>query len=127
MGVPRDLLYTRNHQWVRLDKNSATVGISYYGQLQLGQIVFIDLPDVDKSVSASETLATIESSKAAVEIQSPLSGTVIKVNETLSKTPEYINTSPYKDGWICVLKMRKPDEKNLLLDAQAYDALLESI
>jgi glycine cleavage system H protein len=127
MSLPQDLYYTSRHQWVKLDQATARLGITFYGQMQLGQIIFIELPALDTKVAASEVIATIESSKAAVELQSPLSGRVVEVNQQLNKAPGLINSSPYDQGWICVLALDSPDEAKELLDAAAYQSLLESI
>ncbi len=127
MSLPKDLLYTSQHQWIKLDNNKATLGITFYGQMQLGQIVFVELPSLGKEIVRSQVIATIESSKAAVEVHSPLAGKVIEINQRLSKEAQLINTSPYGEGWICVLEMAAATEAQELLDVNAYQGLLESI
>jgi glycine cleavage system H protein len=127
MCLPQDRYYTLSHQWVKLDQGKARLGITYYGQMQLGQIIFIELPAPDTKIAASQVIATIESSKVAAEVHSPLSGKVVEVNQKLSKTPGLINSSPYDQGWVCVLALDSPDEAKELLDAAAYQSLLEGI
>ncbi|MFC1514422.1 glycine cleavage system protein GcvH [Candidatus Omnitrophota bacterium] len=127
MSAPNDLLYTKAHQWVKIDRDQAVVGITFYGQMQLGQVVFIDLPKLNAVIAAAATLAVIESSKAAAEVPSPLSGKVVKVNQQLVDDPELINRSPYDEGWLCVLAIDDPGQTEGLLDAHSYQALLERI
>ncbi len=116
MSLPKDLFYTPQHQWVKLDKNKLTMGITYYGQMQLGQIVFIELPSLGKEIVRSQVIATIESSKAAVEVHSPVAGKVVEINTRLSKEPKLVNTSPYDQGWICVIEMAAAAEAHRYLE-----------
>ncbi|MBN2120176.1 MAG: glycine cleavage system protein GcvH [Candidatus Omnitrophica bacterium] len=126
MGVPRGLLYTKDHEWARIEQNNAMVGITYYAQSHLGDVTFVGLPQLGKSFSQFETIATIESTKAAVEIHSPLSGKVIKINESLTSNPELINRSPYDQGWLAVLEINRDSEEKNLLTAGQYDIFLET-
>ncbi len=127
MGVlPANLKYTREHEWIRLEPDgSAVVGISDHAQHQLGELVFIELPDPGRTVTAAEPCAVVESVKAASDVYAPLSGTVTAVNEALSTEPGLVNKSPYEEGWLFRLQ---PADASLegLLDAAAYQRLLDS-
>ena len=121
--IPDDLYYTREDEWVRLEKNRVTIGVTDYAQQQLGDIVFVELPAVGKAVDKGGEAAVVESVKAASEVYAPISGEVVEVNENLGKTPEVINTDPYQAGWICKIKISDKGELASLLDAEKYQAL----
>ena len=123
--IPNDLSYTKEHEWVRIDGDRATVGITDYAQSQLGDITFVELPQVGGKVSQSKELTVVESVKAATDIFAPLSGEVIEVNASLEDEPEKINASPYEDGWICRIRIADPSEAEALLDHKAYASLVE--
>lgn len=127
MEVKKELFYTRDHEWVKIEGNQATIGISDYAQYALGDITFVELPDVAKDIKQQETLSTIESVKAASDIYAPLSGKVIKINEALNVTPELINTSTYNEGWIAVIELDEPSEKENLMDAAGYEGYLKTL
>ncbi len=127
MEVKKELFYTRDHEWVKIEGNQATIGISDYAQYALGDITFVELPDVAKDIKQQETLSTIESVKAASDIYAPLSGKVIKINEALNVTPELINTSTYNEGWIAVIELDEPSEKENLMDAASYEGYLKTL
>lgn len=127
MEVKKELFYTRDHEWVKIEGNQATIGISDYAQHALGDITFVELPDVAKDIKQQETLSTIESVKAASDIYAPLSGKVIKINEALNVTPELINTSTYNEGWIAVIELDEPSEKENLMDAASYEGYLKTL
>jgi glycine cleavage system H protein len=127
MAVEQDLLYTKDHEWVKIEGNQATVGISDYAQHALGDITFVELPDVGKDVKQQETFSTVESVKAASDIYAPLSGKVAKVNEKLNEAPEVLNTSPYSEGWIAVIELADIAEKEKLMDAAAYEEYLKTL
>jgi len=122
---PDDLKYHKEHTWARVEGNKATVGITNYAQDSLGDIVYIDLPEVDGSVEASSEISEIESTKSTSSVISPVSGTIVEVNEELEDTPEVINESPYGKGWICVIEMSNPGELDNLLDASDYEKYIE--
>lgn len=124
MAAPDDCRYTKEHEWVRAEGNTAFVGITDYAQKQLGEVVFVDLPEVGREVNQGEEFAVVESTKAASDIYAPVSGTVAEVNEMLSESPDAINRDPYGDGWIARLSLADPTEINALLDAEAYDAFV---
>ncbi len=118
--IPKELKYTESHEWVRVEDNIAVVGITDHAQHELGDIVFVELPETDAEYGAGEAAATVESVKAASDIYSPLSGRVVEVNEALEDSPELVNKSPYGDGWIFKIEISDPSELDALLDADAY-------
>ncbi|MFJ7274740.1 glycine cleavage system protein GcvH [Kitasatospora sp. NPDC098663] len=123
--VPKDLKYTKNHEWVRTTgKDKAQVGITDFAQKQLGDIVFIDIPTVGRKLEAEEAFGTVESVKAVSDIFMPLTGTVTAMNEGLNDEAELANTDPYGDGWIVELTVAKPDELKQLLTAAQYEAYI---
>lgn len=120
--IPADLKYTKTHEWVRLnDDGTATVGITDYAQAQLGDMVFVEIPEVGRVVTAGEECAVVESVKAASDVYSPVAGEVIEVNEALTDHPELLNQDPYGEGWLFRLQPVEPLDE--LLDADAYAAL----
>ncbi len=119
--------YTKEHQWAKVEGNMAVVGVTDYAQHQLGDVVFVELPEVGKEVEAGDTLATIESVKAMSDVYSPLTGKVSSVNEALNEDPSLINVDPYGDGWICELEMLDPSEVEDLMTADDYRAYLEEL
>ena len=123
-----DRRYTQDHEWARLEGNdTVTVGITDFAQEQLGDIVFIELPPVGETFDAGEELAVIESVKAAAELKSPVSGTVIEVNEELEDSPETVNMHPTEDGWFCRIKMDDMDEFDELMDSDDYEDYLTEL
>jgi glycine cleavage system H protein len=120
---PSDRRYTKEHEWVQAAGGSATMGITDFAQRELGDIVYVELPAVGRSVGQGEVLGTIESVKAVSEIYAPVSGTVAEVNTLLSDKPETINADPHGAGWICRLTITVPSEVDALLDAGRYAAL----
>ena len=124
---PKDLRYSREHEWVRVEGDLARVGITYYAQEALGDVVYVELPIEGDSVQAGESLGTAESVKAVSEIYAPVSGEVVEVNETLEDKPELLNKDPYGEGWLVVLKMSDADELEKLMDAGAYEEYLKTL
>ena len=125
MNVPDDLKYTESHEWIRLDGSKAYVGITDYAQESLGDVVYIDLPETGKPVSADEELTTIESVKAAEPIYSPLAGTITEVNEELNDKPELINSQPY-EAYIFALELDDTAAFNSLMSPEEYADLIEA-
>ncbi|RME53733.1 MAG: glycine cleavage system protein GcvH [Deltaproteobacteria bacterium] len=122
MEFPSDLKYTKEHEWVRVEANDeAVIGITDFAQDQLGEIVFVELPEVDDEFSKEENIATVESVKAVSDVYAPVSGTVLEVNEDLPGMPETINEDPYGDGWMIRIKMSDPSEVDSLMDADEYE------
>ncbi len=122
--VPSELRYTKDHEWVRVDGDVATVGITEYAASQLGDIVFVELPDAGKSLDQFATFGVVESVKAVSDLFAPLSGTIAESNATLAGSPELVNSEPYEGGWMIRLTLSAPAEVDELLDAAAYDALI---
>ncbi|MDT8903122.1 glycine cleavage system protein GcvH [Anaeroselena agilis] len=121
MNNPQELKYSREHEWVRVEGNRATVGITDFAQHQLGDVVFVEVPTVGLAVTAGQKFSVVESVKAVSDIYTPLSGTVVAVNDALNDTPEKINEEPYGAGWIAVIEMSNPGELDALLDAAGYE------
>ncbi len=117
--------YLKTHEWAELNGNVATVGISNHAQDQLGDVVYVNLPDVGKNVKAGEILCSVESVKSASDVYSPLSGKVVEVNKALETSPELINKSAEGDGWIAKIEVSNPKEFDTLLDKAAYDKFVE--
>jgi glycine cleavage system H protein len=124
MNFPEDLRYTQEHEWVRVDGPLARVGITDYAQDALGDVVYVDLPQVGATVAAMASCCEVESTKSVSEIFSPVAGTVAEVNTDLSDTPQMINEDPYGKGWIFAVEMTDAAEVDGLMNAAAYQALL---
>ena len=124
MTVPTDLRYTRDHEWVRLDGDEAVVGITQYAADQLGDIVFVELPETGKALEASRPFGVVESVKAVSDLFAPLSGEVVATNDALTAGPELVNSDPYGAGWMVRMHLADAGDLEDLLDADAYDALV---
>lgn len=122
---PEDLKYTKEHEWVAVNGNVGTVGITHYAQSELGDIVYVELPAAGSPVVAGEEFGTVESVKAVSEIFAPVSGEVLEVNAALAKSPETINKDPYGDGWLIKLKLADPKELPSLMSAADYRKYIE--
>ncbi len=126
MNTPEGLRYSLDHEWVRVDGDSATVGITDYAQDALGDVVYVDLPELSSAVMAGATFGEVESTKSVSELYAPISGAVSSVNDELGDEPEKLNSDPYGEGWICTITIGDASELDGLLDASAYRALTES-
>ena len=124
MNVPEDLLYTETHEWIRREGDKVRVGITDHAQSELTDVVYVELPKMDRQANAKETIAVVESVKAASDIYAPVKGTVVEVNKALEADPGLINREPYGQGWIFVLKIDNPDDLKQLKDAAAYGAVI---
>lgn len=124
MNVPDNLLYTEEHEWVALEDDIATIGISDYAQSELGDIVFVELPSVGDSITKGDSFGTIEAVKAVSDLFAPMSGEVIEVNENLSDNPEIINESPYEEGWMIRIRVSDVSEQEMLLTAESYTDII---
>ncbi len=122
---PDDIKYHREHAWARVEGKRATIGISDYAQQQLGDIVYVDLPEIDTEVDADSELSEIESTKATSPVVSPISGIVVEVNEDLADSPEIINEDPYGNGWLVVVEMSDPTELSDLMSKSEYEKFLK--
>jgi glycine cleavage system H protein len=123
-SYPEDLLYHPEHDWVRIDGDTATFGITWFAQDALGEVVFLDPPEVGTRVTKDEPYAEVESVKAVSDVIAPLSGEIVEVNTALAEKPETINEDPYSEGWLVRVKLSDPGETNSLMDAAAYTASL---
>jgi len=122
--VPTDLRYTTDHEWVRIEGDRAAIGITTYAAEQLGDIVFVELPEIGRSLEAAGAFGVVESVKAVSDLFAPLSGVVAETNSELATNPELVNSDPYGHGWMIRLGVADPSQLDGLLDAAAYDALI---
>lgn len=123
-SYPEDLKYHPEHDWARVDGDTATFGVTWYAQDQLGEVVFFDPPQIGTAVSKDQPYAEVESVKAVSDVVAPLSGEVLEVNEGLSDTPEQINEDPYGEGWLVRVRLSDPTEVDELLDPESYEGSL---
>jgi len=117
---PEDLRYSREHEWLRADGSTATIGITEYAANELGDVVFVELPEVGSRLEQFGTFGVIESVKAVSDLYSPVSGTVTEVNQALVQSPELVNSDAYGEGWICRVALSEPGQVGTLMDAAAY-------
>lgn len=126
-SIDQDLKYARSHEWVRQNEDgSVTVGISAHAAELLGDLVFVELPDVGQAVTLGDEMAVVESVKAASDVYAPVSGAVIEVNAELSESPGLVNDDPYQAGWLVKLKLEDPEQLHALLDSKAYQKIVET-
>ena len=125
-NVPGDLKYTEEHEWARVQGNVVVVGVTDHAQISLGDVVYVELPKAGTKVSKGDAVGTIESVKAVSELFSPVSGTVVKVNDALTESPEQVNDEPYGDGWLLEIELSDAKQVDGLLDAAAYTELLKN-
>lgn len=122
--VPEDLYYSEEHEWVRLDDDIAVIGITDYAQEQLGDIVYVDLPEVDAELNSGDVIGELESTKSVSELYVPLDGTVVAVNDTLDANTEVVNTDPYGEGWLIKVRVTAEEPTAALLSATEYKAII---
>ena len=122
-----DRKYTEDHEWVEVDGDAGLIGISEYAQEQLGDVVFVELPEVGKVLDRGDEVAVVESVKAAAEVYAPVGGEVLEVNEDLNGDPSLVNTDPFGDGWFAKLKLSDPDELDELMDEDTYKKFVEGL
>jgi len=127
MNFPSELKYTKEHEWIKVDGNIVLAGITDYAQDALGDVVFLELPEVNSEFSRGETFGVVESVKAVSDLYAPLSGTVTRINETLVDEPETINEDPYENSWMIEIKLSNETELDNLMDAAAYEAYVKEI
>lgn len=123
--IEKDLLYTEEHEWIKITDTKAVVGITHHAQELLGDVTFVELPEVGMDLAQNDSVSVIESSKAASDMYSPVSGTITEVNDALDSQPELINESCYKDGWVFKLDIKDPSEAKSLMTAAQYEKFLE--
>ncbi|NOZ74426.1 MAG: glycine cleavage system protein GcvH [FCB group bacterium] len=124
MEIQKDCLYTKEHEWIRVKANVATIGITDFAQSELGDIVFVEFPEVDSEVAQFDTFGTIEAVKTVADLYAPVSGTVTEVNDALEDQPEKVNQDPYGDGWLVKIKLSNSSELEELISAAAYEKLI---
>jgi glycine cleavage system H protein len=122
---PNDLMYTKDHEWARIDGKTATVGVTRFAVDQLGDVTQVDLPKEGETVKQGEIFGSVESVKAVSDLFAPLSGRIVKVNSPLADSPEYVNEEPYDEGWMIQIELTKPEETKELMDAEAYQEFLK--
>ena len=123
--VPDNLKYTKEHEWVRIDGNEAVIGITDYAQSELGDIVFVEMPDIGDQFNKNDTVGTIEAVKTVADIFSPIKGVISKVNEDIENNPDYVNSSPYDEGWLLKMKFNNEDSSlDELLSPEEYKSLI---
>jgi glycine cleavage system H protein len=125
MNVPDDLRYSKDHEWARLDAGTVRVGITDYAQDALGDVVFVQIPEVGSKVTPGTSFAEVESTKSVSDIYAPVAGTIVAVNDELADAPQRLNEDPYGDGWLCVIEPDDAADFEQLLDAEAYRTLTE--
>ena len=124
MNTPNELRYTKEHEWVKIEENTAVIGITDFAQNELGDIVFVELPEVGDEVSLDQPFGSVESVKTVSELYAPISGTVVAVNEELSDSPELVNESPYETAWMIKVELSNPSEVEQLLTPDAYKEVI---
>jgi glycine cleavage system H protein len=125
MNIPPDLRYSSDHEWVRVDGDVVTIGITEFAQDALGDVVFVEMPEQGTTVAAGDSFSEVESTKSVSDIYAPVSGSIVEVNEALESAPELLNSDPYGDGWICRIQVSDPAQLDDLMDADAYRGLTE--
>ncbi|HVL38379.1 MAG TPA: glycine cleavage system protein GcvH [Fimbriimonadaceae bacterium] len=124
MNIPRDVKYTKSHEWVRLDGNVATVGITDFAQSELGDVVFVELPAPGRALQVDESFGSVESVKTVSDVYAPVAGQVVEVNPSLAARSELINSEPYGDGWLIKIEVSDPSQLDTLMDADTYKATI---
>lgn len=125
MNIPDDLHYSTDHEWLRVEGNRVRIGITDYAQDALGDVVFVQVPDLGAEVAAGAGISEVESTKSVSDIYAPVAGTIVEINGELDTAPERLNADPYGDGWICTIEVADPAAINELLDADAYRKLID--
>ncbi|MEY2437762.1 MAG: glycine cleavage system protein [Acidimicrobiaceae bacterium] len=125
MNVPDDLRYSKDHEWARREGDRVRIGVTDYAQDALGDVVFVQVPDVGATVALGESFSEVESTKSVSDIYAPVTGTIVEVNAELADAPQRLNEDPYGEGWLCVLSLDDPSQLDQLMDADAYRALIE--
>ncbi|MBW0179080.1 glycine cleavage system protein GcvH [Sediminibacterium sp.] len=124
MNFPADLRYTKDHEWIKLEGNTATIGITDFAQHELGDIVYVDISTTGKSLAAEEVFGTVEAVKTVSDLFLPVAGTILEVNSLLEKQPELVNTDPYGDGWMIKMTVSSVSDVEALMSSEAYAALV---
>jgi len=125
MSSPKELRYSEEHEWVKVEDNKVRIGITAFAQSELGDIVFVELPEVGDQLKADEPFGSVESVKTVSELYAPVSGKVVEVNEELSDSPEFVNESPFEKAWMVVVELDNTDELDELMTAEKYDEMIQ--
>ncbi|TDL32487.1 glycine cleavage system protein GcvH [Jeotgalibacillus sp. S-D1] len=125
MSSPKELRYSEEHEWVKVEDNKVRIGITAFAQSELGDIVFVELPEVGDELKADEPFGSVESVKTVSELYAPVSGKVVEVNEELSDSPEFVNESPFEKAWMVVVELDNADELDELMSAEQYDEMIQ--
>ena len=125
MNIPSDLRYSSDHEWVRLEETKVRIGITDFAQDNLGDVVFVQIPEVGATVAVGDSFSEVESTKSVSDIYAPVDGTIAEINPLLEAQPELLNSDPYGDGWICVIDVSDAGQVDSLLDATGYQALID--
>ena len=125
MNVPEDLRYSKDHEWARREGEQVRIGVTDYAQDALGDVVFVQVPEVGTAVTLGQSFSEVESTKSVSDIYAPITGTIVEVNAELADAPQRLNEDPYGEGWLCVLSLDDPSQLDGLMDAAAYRALIE--
>lgn len=123
--IEKDLKYTKEHEWVKVEGNRARVGITHHAQEAMGDVVFVELPEVGDEVAVSDSLGTVESVKAVSDVYAPVGGKIVEVNSALLDSPELVNSDPYGEGWMVVIEMEDPSQLDDLMSAEEYEEFLK--
>jgi len=123
--VPKDLLYTKEHEWLRVEGETGVIGVTDFAQHELGEVVFVDLPGVGDTFEVEDEIGTVESVKAVAEIYTPIGGEVVEINERLEDEPELLNDAPHGEGWLVKIRLSNPADTEVLMSAEQYEALTQ--
>ncbi|WP_049437475.1 glycine cleavage system protein GcvH [Staphylococcus hominis] len=124
MAVPSEFKYSKEHEWVKVEGNTATIGITEYAQGELGDIVFVELPDVDDEINEGDTFGSVESVKTVSELYAPVSGKIVETNDELEDSPEFVNESPYEKAWMVKVELNEESQLDELLSAEQYSEMI---
>lgn len=126
MSIPKELRYSEDHEWVKVDGNKARIGITEFAQSELGDIVFMELPEVGTEITIGESFGSVESVKTVSELNAPISGKIVEINEELGDEPQFVNESPYEKGWMIVVELSDESQIDNLLSAEKYEAMISN-
>ena len=126
MSIPKELRYSEDHEWIKMEGNKVRIGITEFAQSELGDIVFMELPEVGDEITLGESFGSVESVKTVSELNAPISGKIVEINEELGDEPQFVNESPYEKGWMIVVELSDESQIDNLLSAEKYEAMLSN-
>jgi glycine cleavage system H protein len=126
MSIPKELRYSEDHEWIKVEGNKARIGITAFAQSELGDIVFMELPEVGDEIALGESFGSVESVKTVSELNAPISGKIVEINEELGDEPQFVNESPYEKGWMIVVELSDESQIDNLLSAEKYEAMISN-